>query len=371
MRKKSFLLAAMTAVLISSCSHDSEVPVTDGGNATLKLTVSGASAVTRATGAALHTKDEENVITNVTVGLFDHTTGKTDVISEGSLTDKVITINNATAGDRDIIVVANAPSGKFAGALTKDEFRKRALSLTQVKTLLPMSGESAAAVTLVGGVTKDASVEVSRLVSRIQITSLKTDFSTVGQYANASFTLDKVFLYNAMSTSQVGVISPAELVTDLPVHGWIGTNEVGEIKNASLLDMDINKPIPAAPSVYTTPYYFYAFQNYFAAGIDNTNKETATKLVVAGWFKANSTSTAVYVYYPAVINRAQAGTNIVISDGSTVSNKGIVRNSIYSVAATIKSIGVDSPEKFMEPAGLNLTVTISDWKFTASQVIDF
>jgi hypothetical protein len=382
MKKKNLLLMAAAIVLMSGCGKEMNTDVTDSGQtASLEIRVSGANvASTKATGTP-DALTEENVITNLTVGLFKKD-GTTDVISEGKVTGTLesekVTITGTgaaqvakfkvtgTEGERTVIVVANAPTGKFAGALNIDEFRKRALDLTQVKTNLPMSGESAAdAVTLTGGTTQTANVVVSRLVARIQLESLKTDFSTVGQYANASFTLDKVFLYNARSKSEVGVISAAELVTSLPIHGWDGTKEVGEIKNASLLDMGINALIPAAPaSAYAVPYYFYAFQNYYSAGIDNTNKVTATKLVV---------------YYPAVINRAQVGTTIngtdkdnnAVSDMSNISNTGILRNSTYSIEATIKSIGVDSPDMFMEPAALDLTVTVAPWSLKVTQKIDF
>jgi hypothetical protein len=399
MKKKSLLLAAVAAVLMSGCGKEMNTDVTDSGKtASLEIRVSGANvASTKATGTP-DALTEENVITNLTVGLFKKD-GTTDVISEGKVTGTLesekVTITGTgaaqvakfkvtgTEGERTVIVVANAPTGKFAGALNIDEFRKRALDLTQVKTNLPMSGESAAdAVTLTGGTTQTANVVVSRLVARIQLESLKTDFSPVGQYSNASFTLDKVFLYNAMSSSQVGVISAAELVTSLPIHGWDGTKEVGEIKNASLLDMGINALIPAAPaSAYAVPYYFYAFQNYYSAGIDNTNKVTATKLVVSGWFTPdkNAPATKFYVYYPAVINRAQVGTTIngtdkdnnAVSDMSNISNTGILRNSTYSIEATIKSIGVDSPDMFMEPAALDLTVTVAPWSLKVTQKIDF
>ncbi|MBP1593358.1 MAG: Major fimbrial subunit protein (FimA) [Bacteroidetes bacterium] len=376
MRKKSLLFAAIAAMLMSACSKDPDTEI-PAKNARVEIVVSGKSAAsTRATGT-LATLNE-NTITNVTVGLFK-LDGTTDNITEGALIAGKITVTG-TAGDRDIIVVANAPTGTFAGALTKDEFRQRALSLTQVKTMLPMSGESTAPSNLVGGITKSASVEVSRLVARIQIVGLNTAFSAVGQYANASFTLDKVFLYNAMSTSQVGVVAPATtLVTSDLIHGWTGPNEGTATTNIDLVDKEINTPITSA--AYTTPYYFYAFQNYFATGIDDTNKGTATKLVIAGWFTPNKNvpGTKFYVYYPAVINRSQAGTNITgadnggnaVSDMSNISNKGIVRNNIYSIDATIKSIGVDSPEKFMEPAALELGVTVADWNLTINQKIDF
>lgn len=367
---------------MSACSKETnmDLPRSDK-TASVRITVLGTKVVsTKASGTLLPTPAEENVIKNVTVGLFK-TDGTTDVISEGTLTDGHITVTG-TGGERQVVVVANAASGVFAGALTKAEFLARTVALTQTKSELPMSGEGTNNVTLVAGATKAPEIDivVSRLVARIQLESLKTDFSAVGQYANAAFTLDKVFVYNVMSKSQVGVVSSATtLVTSGLIHGWEGAGEGAATIYTSLVDKVINTVIPAVPaSAYTIPYYFYVFQNYFADGIDNTNRGTATKLVIAGWFTPNKNvpNTKYYVYYPAVINRTQSGTNISGTDNTgksvnDISNKGVLRNSIYSVAATIKNIGVNSPADFMEPTDLDLGVTVADWALTVTQKVNF
>lgn len=343
------IFAAVAALMMSACTNEAQ-EVTATEEATLQVQVLGEASDTRATGT-LPGEDDDNTITRVTVGLFDKATGKTDVISEGTLdANKRIEIKG-TEGDRDIIVVANAPAKTFAGVMTIADFRTKTLSLTQDKTLIPMSGESTASVALVGGEKKTADVEISRLVARVQLISVKTAFDASGQYANASFKMDKVFLYNAKSTSTVAA---TPVTTDL-VHGHDG-QAVGV---ASLLDAIT--AVSIGTDAITTPYYYYAFAN-------GATKATATKLVIAGYFKADATSAEVYVYYPGVINRAQDGTDI---DGNTDSHTGIVRNNTYSVKATIKSIGVDSPAKFMEPAALDLGITVAKWKLNLVQEIDF
>ncbi|MBP1593202.1 MAG: Major fimbrial subunit protein (FimA) [Bacteroidetes bacterium] len=377
MRKKSLLLAAVAAVLMSACSKEADTEVSNK-SASVQITVQGTDAAsTKATGS-LPTSTDEDKITNVTVGLFK-TDGTTDAICEGTLTNGRITVTG-TEGEREVVVVTNAATKTFAGALTKDEFLKREMALTQTMGILPMSGQGDNTVTLAAGAatTPKLDVKVSRLVARVQLTSLKTGFSATGQYANAGFTLDKVFLYNAMSKSQVGIPSSATtLFTETPVHGWVGPGEGSATSNTDLVNTGLNMSISQYSS-YITPNYFYCFQNYFTSGIDNTNKGTATKLVLAGWFTpdTNTPGTKYYVYYPAVINRTQSGTSIAGTDNSgntvsDISNKGILRNSIYSIEATIKSIGVDSPEKFLEPADLDLGITVSPWSLTITQKIDF
>ena len=376
--KKKFFFTAAIAALLCSCNNETEQVADNGESASLQLTIAGATTTTRATGANLPTTAEENVVTRITVALFKPD-GSTDAISEGILdASKKITVSG-TAGVRDVMVVANAPTANyFKGVTTKDAFRKTVMALTQTKSLLPMSGEATAAITLKGGETVTGSVTITRLVARVQLVSVKTAFDANGPYANASFSLDKVFLYRVKSKSQAGIVPPATApVTTDPVDGWDGTTAV--TASADLLDV-----FPAAQTIGTTPYevpyYFYAFENYFANdgttthGITNDNKTMATKLVLAGYFTPDKSKpeTQYYVFYPAVVNRAQTGTAITVTPVATgVSNTGIAANNIYSLKATIKSRGMDSPAEFMEPAGLELEVLIAPWKLTVTQEVDF
>ncbi len=376
MKTKYFLGAAlMTMALFSSCSNSTNGPNV-GQTGTLKLTVTG-GAVSRATGT-LPTQTDENEVSRVAIGLFDHSSHSTTLITEGTLAvDGTITIGSVpTPTTQDIIVVANAPSGAFKGVTTADAFRAKTLTLAQTANNLPMSGENVSGVTLTAGATATASVTISRLVARVQLSSLSTNFSPVGLYANAKFSVDKIFLYNAASTSAVGIVLPAtQLVTTDLIHGWDGTKT--STGATGLIDA-LSPAQDITSTAYTTPYYYYTFENYYSTGITSTSKTTATKLVIGGYFypdAVNAPTTKTYVYYPAVINRSQTGTVITAVDGSSqpasVSNTGIQRNNIYSVAATIQSIGVDSPDKFMEPAALTLTVTVAPWNLTVSQTVNF
>lgn len=347
MKRTIFLVAVLAALTISSCKKIGDTSV-QGIPASVEIKLQGLAATTRATGT-LPDESTDNVITTVTVGLFKTSDGTTDAITEGVLTAGRIAVAG-TQGTRDIVVVANAPSGTFAGVKTKSDFLAKTLSLTQTKTLLPMSGASS--VTLVPGTPATADVSITRLVARIQLVSVKTAFDPVGLYSQATFTADKVFLYNAKSTST----PDATPVTTNLVHGWDGTTAL----YPSLLDA-ISPAQPITSTAYTTPYYDYAFAN-------DATPATATKLVIGGIFKADGTGAGVYVYYPAVVNRVQSGTVIT---GNTDSHTGIKRNYIYTVSATIKGIGVDSPDKFIEPANMDLGVTVSPWALTVSQDVVF
>lgn len=351
MKKSSLLCASVAVLIMSSCSAgmmDEELPAGRKA-ASVEIKVQGVACETRAIGT-LPTENDDNKITNVTVGIFDEK-GVADVVTESALNEEGLVTIKATAGSRKIIVVANAPSGTFAGALNIDMFRARTLMLTQDKNLLPMSGESAALIELKAGSSVKTTVDISRLVARIQLTGLKTKFDPRSQYSKATFTVDRVFLYNAKSSSSVA-LTP---ITGSLIHGFNG-KVVGE---KTLLDPIVSQPI--TDGSYTTPCYFYTFAN------DLADITTATKLVVGGKFSMDGSSTTSYVYYPAVINRPQSGTEIT-GNGS---HSGIMRNNIYSIEATIKGIGVDSPDKFMEPSSLDLSVRVTPWGLNVLQKIDF
>jgi len=371
MKKENFLCAALMAVaLLCSCSNVANGP-NEEQSGTLKLTVTG-TPVSRATGE-VPTQADENTVASVTVGLFDHTSHVATSITEGTLTSGAITISNVPASTtQDVIVVANAPSGAFAGATTLDAFRAKTMALTQTSKNLPMSGEVTGTAIKVGS-TVSATVNISRLVARVQLASLNTNFSSTGAYANASFTLDSVFVYKANGTSAVGIVSTGtQLVTTNPLYGFgMKIVDGGSVIPAATGLFDALSPSKDITSdAYTTKYYYYTFENYYPKGIDENSKLSATKLVLAGTFypDKNDKTKSYHVYYPVVVNRDQTGTTI---DNTSVNNTGIQRNNIYSIAATISGIGVSSPADFIEPSNLNVQVTVSDWNLTVNQTVNF
>lgn len=371
MKTKFFLGAAvMTVALFTSCSNETNAPAV-AQTGMLKLTVTG-SSVSRATGT-LPEQSIENTVSTVTVGLFDHTTHVATSITEGTLTSGSITIDKVPASTtQDVVVVANAAPGTFAGSSTLDAFRAKTLALTQTANNLPMSGENVAGTAITVSPVATASVTISRLVARVQLTDVKTNFSSAGAYANASFKLDSVFVYKVNGTSAVGTLTGAtQLATSNLLYGY-GMKVGSDIVPAATGLFDALSPSQDIASTgYTANYYYYTFENYYSGGITEDNKQTATKLVLAGTFypNKNDLSTSYHVYYPVVVNRDQAtGTTI---DNATLKNTGIQRNNIYSISATISGMGVSSPALFIEPASLIVNVTISNWNLTVNQTVDF
>ena len=122
-----WLYALAFAALASSCGGEAE---SIGGNtaktALLRLSISGTNAAkTRATAVAL--PENEATVHRLTIGLF-YADGSVNTIAEPAIeadgTTGTLAVEGilCSPGTCDVIVVANAPEGTFAGVQTKNEF---------------------------------------------------------------------------------------------------------------------------------------------------------------------------------------------------------------------------------------------------------
>lgn len=354
MKKNFYLMTALCAIILSACSADTDPTPNTEKEKTAKLELNLVGSTTRATGTLPGDTGEENQLNTIAVGVFN-SDGSTNTITEfdsNQLTAKSAVINCTPSTGCTIVVVANAPSGHFAGVTTLSNFNAKTVNLSQtnsggvqVNTNLPMSAQQTGVALTVAG-PNTATLVLSRLVSRISIADIKTAFDPSGQYKDATFTATGIFLYDAKSTSTV---DPATPVT---------TNLISGESNAYLMNT-LSEVISS--SSYTTPYWFYTFAN------DATNP---TKLVIKGNFDADglgSTYTPETVYYPVVINKSQTGT--VITGGS--GNATIGRNTAYKIKVTIKGKGVANPATDIVPAALTINVSVEDWSFVITQDVDF
>ena len=376
MKKKSLFLVVMGALLLSACDYNEVVQ--DKVPATLKLTITGTDVDTRSSVTPGPTQIEENAVNRVTIGLFKPG-GATDVITEllpGDLTVSGTTnliydatvqgyINGTESGNRDIVVVINAPAKHFAGATNKTAFITRALSLTQVKNNLPMSGVGT--TTLVANQTVGpVTINAARMVARVDLQSLSSAFDPAGQYADASFAADEIFMFNAMNTSTIDCAT-----TQIPSHGWLQDPvPIPPILYNPDLGDAISKTF-TGETTYSTKHYFYTFANLFMDNLnytDNLNGSfiLATRLVISGIFKVNAADAGERVYYPVIVNR-------VLQSGDLTATKGIgiKRNTIYQISATIKNKGGATPLTIIDPATLGVKVEVLDWEATVPQNAEF
>lgn len=369
MKTKNYLwgVLAMATLSLAACSSEESENIIkhpEGTPATLELTLTGTPANTKATGTLPSDDDNgEKKIVRVAVAIFD-ANGKALTVQETTYNNSKLTINcvpgrNPCTG----IVVANAPAGTFANVKTKTDFIAKTVPLTQTHTELPMSGDikenSSTSFSLTAGSTQALTAELSRLVARVSVKSIKTDFASNGQYAAATFKLKEVFLHNGNTLSTVAPAAPA---VSAAKTGWNTTPP-----QANYL-AGFNDALPAAVTMagasqpHTTNYWFYTFANSSTA--------TPTKLVIYGEFDEDGMgqSAAQDVFYPVVVNKAQPGTSIT---GGGSGDATIAPNSTYAISATIKGKGAPDPDTDINPAVLDLTVTVASWALTITQEVTF
>ena len=375
MGTNNYLWAVLiTATLsLAACSSDENEEPKLQGQAKLELTLEG-TAMTKATGTLPITTGENN-ISNVAVAIFN-SNGTVNVIQEFTDVSNAVTVNCTQGNGCTGIVVANAPTGTFSGVANKNDFNQKTVKLSQTQSngdkdiqdaeTLPMSGEIKVGNSNsfdLGAAKVSATAALSRLVARVAITNIKTDFDPNGQYSAATFKIKKVFLHNATSVSTVGIGVPT---TTNIITGKEDT-ENKYLQN-SLSDVDITS------TPHTTPYWFYTFANP-----KNGTEGKHTKLVIYGTFDADGTGAGASeedVYYPVVVNKLQPGTTI--NDGTNIptatDGKGdmtIERNARYNITATIKGKGVSNPDDDIDPTTLELTVSVAEWTLNISQNVTF
>lgn len=364
-----WVLLATTTLTMGACSNgdDNSAPLSQEKTAQVQLTLEGVKvANTKANGTTTPTQADENKLLRYTVAIFNSDESVNTIQTLiGTNTSPTLSCKPAAACTG--VVVANAKSDTyFAGVTTKTEFMAKTVALAdgQTSTALPMSGDvkssSNTTFTLAAGNNTGMTVELSRLVARISISSIATNFDANGQYAQASFQPTNIFIRDA----QAAVIpQTGDATTTTPsTAAFLTGNYAGSTSRASYLTEAISTTAMSGTASYSAnKYWFYLFPN------SSTNNPTA--LVIEGIFKATSDDAETTVYYPIIINKTQLNTNISGGTGTTSGN--ISRNTLYTLTATIRSIGTTSPTGNIDPASLNITINVANWALSASQDIIF
>lgn len=372
------LFSVIFAVLASSCTENSssQPTIEKKKDATLKLVVTGTRAVNgRAVGALPANEDKINTLA---VGIFDANDGSVNVVAECTVENNQVKDDIlCSAGLCDVIVVANAPEGTFDGVQTKNEFLQKTVALSQTATNdvqtsdnLPMSGQTLNSINFVANTVNPVSVTLTRLVARISIESIKTKFAAANGNANATFSLDKVFIYNALSTSR---IAPGDATFTMPASPlWIDGGHLASdnswVPGEKYLLNEIT-PVVSLSGVgvneYNIPNWFYAFAN--------NDQDHPTKVVIGGYYDpdgASGSAAPTYVYYPIVVNQAQLGTEFEGTGKDEVHNGTIARNTEYRLRATIAKKGVPTPDEEISIAEMQLTVSVAEWTLAIEQEVE-
>lgn len=370
MRTNDYLWAmlAVATLTLTGCGSDENgmtEPQPQEKTAQLKLRLTGSGANTKVTGGTLPTQAEENTVKRFTVAIFNSDNSVNAIQTVTSNTTSAATINCTPAADCTGIVVANAPTDNyFAGVLSKTDFLKKTIALAdaQTKDCLPMSGDvkddsGNGTFTLNTGDNKGMTAQLSRLVARVSVSSIKTAFDPNGQYSAASYELKNIFVRNAMKEAVPGTSGYSS--TKMGTPAYLTGNYTGSSGTAAYLANAVT-PAVNVSAEHTTNYWFYILPN---------EETTHTALVLEGTFKKTADDTGTTIYYPVIINKSQTGTTLTGTAGTGTSN--IARNITYAIKATIKSIGITDPMGDITPASLELTVSVADWALNITQDVTF
>lgn len=405
-----FLTLAAVALWFTSCSSEDVASGTNQGKmSSLTLTINtGKSMGSRATDwttdpAGSDKKDTENKINRVAIGIFSHSGAVRTIVelapgTTGTNSLSQTDANNATAtivtsslvadtGNEDEVLVAiNAPTGTFTGCQNKTAFMQKtetaaeALAQStdaQVADNIPMFGSDKLSGS---GSNFTANVSVIHMIAKVSLEELKVDFKAGSAYADAEFTPKAVFLINVPTTFQFdnttdtnGDYNKAWLSAGYE-HGWgtFATNYDATTENSSasatftsstfakylttkeLTGKTLKGVAGGSDDTYDKNVYFYTMPN----GQDGDN--AATKLVIAGQFKAAGVDKVVYypLFLNAKVNRAGTGYDPAVP-GSDV--KKVYPNKNYKCKVVIRNIGADSPNTNLDPQTASITITVKDF----------
>lgn len=413
-----FLALAAVALWFTSCSSEDVASGTNQSKmSSLTLTINtGKSMGSRATDwttdpAGSDKKDTENKINRVAIGIFSSTgdvktivelTPSTTGTNSLSQTDAhkataTIVTSSLVASDQ-VLVAINAPSGRFTGCQDKDAFMQktetaaealanydktsRPTPTDQVADNIPMFGS--ASLSSVSGSSFTADVSVIHMIAKVSLAELKVDFKAGSAYADAEFTPKAVFLINVPNSLQFDNDNP--WLSAGYEHGWgtfttTTTTNYAATENSSasatftgsafakylttseLTGKTLKGEAGGSDDTYDKQVFFYTMPNGKA---DNN----ATKLVIAGLFKATGVPEKV-VYYPLFLNAKvnDSGTDYVPAvDGSDV--KKVYPNKNYNCKVVIRNIGAASPNTNLDPQTASISITVKDFE-TADQTTEF
>ncbi len=381
--KKVFVSMAvcMSIGMMTSCvvneSEDFPESAAESSPATVNLYLASGSGSSETRANTAIADKAEATIKNFTVGLFNASNevvtlenivnDKTD--ENGAITNSG-SINTSTAASR-ILVAINPKAELFDGKGTVDAFKSVVSELgyttsadgksdankntvnSQLTTGLPMYGSNS--ITFDEKDVATVTVNVTRLVARVGIKMIKTDFQD-GASKGAVFIPKEIYMYNVNDKCTFGGTAGTSINETKDTKGVCemtdGTTSLTQIEpltNYAYLSSGLLNYAASEEAVHTylattdTPYYFYVFPH------DATN---ATKLVIKGLYKAKGASDYSTIYYPVIINN-----NKDVEGGDST----IKANNTYTLSVTIKGKGVIWPSDNIENAVVNVTLTVTPW----------
>lgn len=323
------LTAGLTACEIQECT---ECPDTAGEPATLTLSVSPTATKSTQTPS----DETDKTLNTIDVLIFNSSgSGQLDVyrrFEEGQTQLEIQT----TTGSKKVCVVANAKSLQISSVTSYSQLQEMVADLNEeLFGNLTMYGEKD--VTMTAQTTE--TITVSRFISRITVTSVKTDFAGT-PYKDMTLNNCKLYLINANADKLLYNGEPTGSPVILNEGGLVTEDVTGTAQTGLLMD-EISETISDAG--YSTPHYLYCYSN------ETSDIASCTKLVL----QADIDGTTYY--YPIPVNQEEYG--YVTGNG----HHGIKRNTVYSMGISISRPGSTDPDTPIEPGTLDLSISVADW----------
>lgn len=279
--------------------------------------------------------EEENVIEDITVLVFDKSTGKLNASKEISRVDDRC-VFSITTGEKVVYAVANAPD------------LSTVLTLTQLKQVVDDMSQSdyfTDGFVMVGnedcmvrvGEVSEPVIMLKRLVARVVLCQVKN--SMASQYGPVS--IDCVYLGNANTVQTLGG-SPSVTVN---VNGY--------------MDATKNRPIGKNNNQGACPEYMFR-----QVGVSVANGSSNTdKYYMYSHPNGNGAKTCLYLL--ATVGGDQYYYRVPL-------HNGLQANKTYSVDVEIVNLGaVEPPDGDFQKGEIKAFVNVSGWDAGDSYVVEF
>lgn len=324
----AFLLASCNKEEIKTTNHD---PINEGE---VMVNVSAGTAMeTKATGIKDDNTDTKK-INSLQVFAFD----ADGVLRayENNTSGSSVSMKLNTGQAYTFFAVANnygASAWKYASIASVTTASGFASIMTDLKDNakddLLMYSQSGVSKTIDKNVT-NVSIEVTRLVSKIQIKKIIVDFGSNAALKSKSFKIDSIYVINAAAKETFG-LAPESTVTYYNQAKFISGNANALLMDKLASPFELSTAAGVA-SPYETAHTFFTYGNKTAK---------PTRLVVSCNWGGERT------YYPI---------NIAGNDDALNPNCAYIVNQL-----TIKGLGSDDPDVVPERKDFTASVTVKDW----------
>ncbi len=245
----------------------------------------------------------------------------------------------STTGAKLIYAVANSHNTDWTGVKTFTDFEARVSELhNEDLKNFTMTGS----IEVVLQVSTSVAFSISRLVARIGLTGIKTDFAGT-PYEGSELKNVKIYVTNVYANKRYS--SGANATTPIFYnYKKAVAQDINLCTMSGMLYDEVANNISDAG--YTVPHYFYCYENMLE---NETPDKHFTRLVIQGDLNGHT------YYYPININREGFGYS------AANGHLGVKRNTSYSLDVTICRPGSTDPDDILEYGVLTASLNVLDW----------